>query len=366
MKAWRKTRPAPGAERVEVPVPEPRPDEVLLKVRRVSVCGTDLHIFRWDRWAEGRIKTPLTIGHEFVGEVVAQGSTVTGLRPGQLVAVESHVACGHCRPCRLGEGHVCENVEIVGLDRDGAFAELVAVPAVNAWPVPAGMPLEQAAALEPLGNAVHTVLAGEVAGCATGITGCGPLGLFAICVARACGAGPIVASDVNDYRLELARSCGADATVNVRHEEWESAARRATGGRGLDLVCEMSGQAEAVRGALRSLRNGGRLALLGLSSEEVTLDLSGLVIFKGITVQGILGRRLYRTWDQMTSLLASGRLDISKAITHRMPIDRLEEAMEILAGGQAGKIVLLPWGENDAAARPGRAVAAVSSEARAV
>jgi threonine 3-dehydrogenase len=364
MRAWRKTHPAPGAERVEIPVPQPGPGEVLLKVRRVSVCGTDLHIYRWDRWAQRRIRTPLIFGHEFVAEVVGAGDSAGGLHAGQLVAVESHVACGRCHPCRIGEAHVCENVEIVGLDRDGAFAEFVAVPAQNAWPVPAAMPLEQAAALEPLGNAVHTVLAGEVAGAATGITGCGPLGLFAICVARACGAGPIVASDMNAYRLELARACGADRTVNVREEDWEVAAREATGGRGLDLVCEMSGQAEAVRGALKSLRNGGRLALLGLSSEEVSLDLSGLVIFKGITVQGILGRRLYRTWDQMTSLLGSGRLDISRAITHRMPIDRLEEAMEILASGQAGKIVLVPWGETESAPRTGRAEEAVSSEAR--
>ncbi len=364
MKAWRKVRPVAGAELAEVATPKPRPDEILLKVRRVSVCGTDLHIHQWDRWAQHRIRPPITFGHEFVGEVVEIGAAVRDRRVGDVVAVETHVACGRCHPCRIGEAHVCENVEILGLDRDGAYAEFVAVPSTNAWPVPPGMPLEQAAALEPLGNAVHAVLAGDIAGCATGITGCGPLGLFAICVARACGAGPIVATDVNEYRLELARACGADRAVNVRTADWEAVAREVTSGRGLDVVCEMSGHPEAVRGGLRALRNGGRLSLLGLSSEEIALDLSGLVIFKGLTVQGILGRRMYRTWDQMTSLWNSGRLDISRTITHVMPIQELEEAMGILAGGQAGKIVLLPWGE----ARPGgvraSGVEAVPSAAR--
>ena len=363
MKAWRKNEPRPGAVLADIPVPSPRPDEVLVRVRRVSVCGTDLHIYKWDRWSQNRIRTPITFGHEFAGEIVEVGSAVRERRAGELVAIETHVACGHCHPCRLGEAHVCENVEIVGLDRDGAYAEFVTIPATNAWPVPAGMPLEQAAALEPLGNAVHTVLAGDIAGAATGITGCGPLGLFAICVARACGAGPIVATDVNEYRLDLARACGADVVLNVRSDDWVAAARQATGGRGLDVVCEMSGHTDAIRGGLQALRNGGRLSLLGLSSEEVTLDLSGLVIFKGITVQGILGRRMFRTWDQMTSLLNSGRLDISRAITHLMPIEDLEEAMGILAGGQAGKIVLLPWGETPS--RPSRGAEAVSAEVRA-
>ena len=362
MKAWRKTRPAAGAELVDLPVPTPRPDEVLIRVRRVSVCGTDLHIYKWDRWAQNRLRTPITFGHEFAGEIVEIGSTVRDRRVGELVAVETHVACGHCHPCRIGQAHVCENVEIVGLDRDGAYAEFITIPASNAWSVPVGMPLEQAAALEPLGNAVHSVLAGEIAGAATGITGCGPLGLFAICVARACGAGPIVATDVNQYRLHLARACGADVVVDVTQEDWVEAARAATGGRGLDVVCEMSGHSDAIRGGLQALRNGGRLSLLGLSSEEVTLDLSGMVIFKGLTVQGILGRRMFQTWDQMTSLLNSGRLDITSAITHVMPIDELEDAMGILAGGQAGKIVLLPWGES--VGEPARGREALSAEVR--
>jgi threonine 3-dehydrogenase len=345
MKAWVKSRPAPGAELADVPDPVPAPDEVLLKVRRVAICGTDLHIYKWDRWAQEKIHPPLIFGHEFVGEVVGMGSQVRGHRIGDLVAIETHVACGHCRLCRRNLGHVCENMKIVGIDRPGAYAELVAMPAVNAWPVPRGMPLEQAAALEPLGNAVHSVLAGEISGCSIAVTGCGPIGLFAICVARACGAGPILATDVNDYRLELARACGADRTVQVKREDWVEAARELTSGDGLDVVCEMSGQAPVIVESLRALRNAGRLSLLGLSSQDATFDFSKLVIFKGITIQGILGRRMFETWHQMTSLLESGRLDISKAITHVMPLADLEEAMSTLAAQEAGKIVLVPWGE---------------------
>ncbi|HKA24580.1 MAG TPA: L-threonine 3-dehydrogenase [Candidatus Eisenbacteria bacterium] len=345
MKAWVKSRPAPGAELAEVPDPVPAPDEVLLKVRRVAICGTDLHIYKWDRWAQEKIHPPLIFGHEFVGEVVGMGAQVRGHKLGDLVAVETHVACGHCRLCRRNLGHVCENMKIVGIDRPGAYAERVAIPAVNAWPVPHGMPLEQAAALEPLGNAVHSVLAGEIAGCSVAVTGCGPIGLFAICVARACGAGPILATDVNDYRLELARSCGADRTVQVKRENWVDAAREMTAGEGVDVVCEMSGQPTVIVESLKALRNAGRLSLLGLSSQDLTFDFSQLLIFKGITIQGILGRRMFETWHQMTSLLESGRLDISKTITHVMPLADLEDAMRTLAAQQAGKIVLVPWGE---------------------
>jgi threonine 3-dehydrogenase len=361
MKAWLKDRPQSGAKLSTVPDPRPQPDEILLKVRRASVCGTDLHIFRWDRWAQGRIKTPLVFGHEMVGEVMEVGSLVRDRKIGDIVAVETHVSCEHCHLCRIGDSHVCENVKIVGIDRPGAYAEFICMPARNTWPVPAGMSIDLAPALEPLGNAVHTVLAGEIAGCSAAVTGCGPCGLFSIAVARACGAGPILATDINDYRLELALACGADRAVNVRRENWEDVAREITHGKGLDVVCEMSGDPEAVRGAMRTLRNAGRLSLLGLSAKDITLDLSNLVIFKGLTVQGIIGRRMYKTWDQMTSLIESGRLDISRAVTHVMPLDDLEDAMSILEGGQAGKVVLVPWGEKNAALRPLRAQEAATS-----
>jgi threonine 3-dehydrogenase len=317
----------------------------VLKIRRVAVCGTDLHIYGWDRWSQGRIKPPLVFGHEFVGEVVALGPRAEGVHLGQLVSCETHVACGVCHLCRRGLMHVCERVKILGVDRDGAYAEFVAVPARNCWPIPSDMPLTVAAALEPLGNAVHTVLAGEIAGCSTLVTGCGPIGLFSIAVARACGAGPIVASDVNPYRLELARRIGADAVVDARQDDVVAAVMQATQNRGVDVVLEMSGHPQAIRQGFTAARNAGRVSLLGLPSDPFELDLAPLVIFKGLVVQGINGRRMFDTWRQMTELLTSGRLDISAAITHVMAIDDFAAAMKQLSAGNAGKIVLVPWGE---------------------
>ncbi len=346
MKALVKSRPAPGAEILTVPDPTPLPDEVVLKVRRVAVCGTDLHIYGWDRWSQGRIHPPLVFGHEFVGEVVALGARAEGVALGDIVAVETHVACGLCHLCRRGLMHVCERVQILGVDRSGAFAEFVAVPARNCWAIPAGMPLELAAALEPLGNAVHTVLAGEIAGCSALVTGCGPIGLFSIAVARACGAGPILASDVNPYRLELARKIGADVVIDALREDVAARTREATEGRGADVVLEMSGHPAAIRQGLSAIRNAGRMSLLGLPSAPFELDVTGLVIFKGVTIQGINGRLMFQTWRQMHELLTSGRLDIRPAITHVMGIDDFALAMERLKGGDAGKIVLVPWGED--------------------
>jgi threonine 3-dehydrogenase len=241
MKALVKTRPAPGAEIQTVPDPTPGPEDVVLKVRRAAVCGTDLHIYGWDRWSQGRVHPPLVFGHEMVGEVVAKGARAEGVEVGDLVAVETHIADWTCHLCRRGLAHVCENVQIVGVDRPGAYAEFMAIPARNCWPVPPGLSLEEAAALEPLGNAVHTVLAGEIAGCSAAVTGCGPIGLFSIAVARACGAGPIIASDVNEYRLDLARKIGADVIVNAAREDYVERVRDVTQGRGVDVVLEMSG-----------------------------------------------------------------------------------------------------------------------------
>ena len=345
MRALVKTRPAPGAEIQTVPDPTPGPEDVVLKVRRAGMCGTDLHIYGWDRWSQQRIQTPLVFGHEMVGEVVAKGAQAEGVEIGDLVAVETHIADWTCHLCRRGLAHVCENVQIIGVDRAGAYAEFVAIPARNCWPVPPGLSLEEAAALEPLGNAVHTVLAGEIAGCSAAVTGCGPIGLFSIAVARACGAGPIIASDVNPYRLELARKIGADVVIDASKEDYVARVMDVTQGRGVDVVLEMSGNPKAIRQALQGLRNAGRLSLLGLPSAPFEIDLTNLVIFKGVTVQGILGRKMFETWRQMTDLLSSGRLDIKPAITHVLPIEDYAHAMEQLKGGSAGKIVLVPWGE---------------------
>ena len=346
MKAIVKTTAGPGAEIRDMPVPDAGPGQVLLRVLRAGVCGTDLHIWTWDRWSQERIRPPVTLGHEFVGEIVELGAGVTNLALGERVACESHIVCHTCIACRTGNAHVCENTRILGVDVDGGFAEFVAVPAVNCWKVPAGVPLEVAAAMEPCGNAVHTAFAGPLSGCNIAVTGCGPIGLFAIGVARAAGAARVFASDVSPYRLELARRMQADAVIDVSKEKFVDRVRELTGGRMLDGVLEMSGNPTAVRDGLAALRWGGRMSMLGLPTEPFELDWNRLVIFKGITLHGIIGRRMYQTWYQMDNLLRSGRLDLRPAITHVMPMERFDEAIALLRSGNAGKVVLIPWGQD--------------------
>ena len=345
MKAIVKATPAPGAEIRDVPVPAAGSGEILLRVKRAGVCGTDLHIWSWDRWSQGRVKPPVTLGHEFVGEVVELGPGVTNVRLGDFVSCESHVVCQTCLSCRTGNGHVCENTRILGVDINGGFAEYVAVPAVNAWHIPPGIPIEVAAVMEPCGNAVHTAFAGPLSGCNIAVTGCGPIGLFAIGVARAAGAARVFASDVSPYRLELARRMQADAVIDVSEESFVDRVRVLTDGRGLDGVLEMSGNPVAMRDGLAALRMGGRMSMLGLPTEPFELDWNRLVIFKGVTLHGIIGRRMYDTWYQMDQLMGSGRLDIRPAITHVMPMEKFDEAIALLREGRAGKVVLVPWGE---------------------
>jgi threonine 3-dehydrogenase len=347
MKAVVKASAAPGAEIREVQVPSPGPGEVLLRVLRAGVCGTDLHIWTWDRWSQDRLRPPVTLGHEFVGEIVERGEGVTTPAIGDRVSCESHIVCQTCTSCRTGNAHVCENTRILGVDVNGGFAEFVAVPAVNCWRIPAGISLEVAAVMEPCGNAVHTAFSGPLSGCSIAVTGCGPIGLFAIGVARAAGAAHVFASDVSPYRLELARAMKADAVVDVLTESLVERVTQLTNGRMLDGVLEMSGHPTAVRDGLAALRMGGRMSMLGLPTEPFELDWNRLVIFKGITVHGIIGRRMYETWFQMDQLLGSGRLDLKPAITHIMPMERFDEAIGLLKEGRAGKVVLVPWGQGD-------------------
>jgi len=344
MKAVVKASRGPGAEIREVPVPTAGPGELLLRVLRAGVCGTDLHIYSWDRWSEGRLNPPVTLGHEFVGEIVERGAGVTQFELGERVSCESHVICNVCLACRTGNGHVCENTRILGVDLNGGFAEYVAVPASNAWRAPANVPLEVAGVMEPLGNAVHTAFSGPLSACSVAVTGCGPIGLFAIGVARAAGATCVIASDVSPYRLDLAKRMHADVVVDVSREDFVERVKAATGGHGVDGVLEMSGNPDAMRDGLSALRMGGRLSLLGLPKEPFDLDWNRLLIFKGITLHGIIGRRMYETWYQMDQLLRSGRLDIRPAITHVMPMEGFEEAIALLQSGNAGKVVLVPWG----------------------
>jgi threonine 3-dehydrogenase len=301
---------APGAEIREVKIPAFGRTDVLVKVKVASICGTDLHIYEWDRWAQGRIHPPLIPGHEFCGEVVAFGDEVTSVKEGDFVSAEMHVACGKCLQCRTGEAHICQHVKIIGVDADGAFAEYVVIPESNIWKLDPAILPEYASILDPLGNAVHTVLAGEIAAKTVAITGCGPIGLFSIAVARAVGATTIFAIEVNEHRRAVAAKMKADYALDPSKEDVRAIVAERTGGQGVDVVLEMAGHPDAIRTAFDIIRRGGRISLLGLTSKPIRLNLSEDIIFKGLTIQGINGRRMYQTWYQMTALLKAGKLDL--------------------------------------------------------
>jgi threonine 3-dehydrogenase len=334
----------PGAEIREVKIPSFGRTDVLVKVKVASICGTDLHIYEWDRWAQGRIHPPLIPGHEFCGEVVAFGDEVTSVKEGDFVSAEMHVACGKCLQCRTGEAHICQNVKIIGVDSDGAFAEYVVIPESNIWKLDPAIPQDYASILDPLGNAVHTVLAGEIAAKTVAITGCGPIGLFSIAVARAVGATTIFAIEVNEHRRKLATKMKADYALDPSKEDVRAIVAEKTGGLGVDVVLEMAGHPDAIRIAFDIVRRGGRISLLGLTSKPIPLNFSEDIIFKGLTIQGINGRRMYQTWYQMTALLKSGRLDLHSVITDRIPMKDFSKAMARLKTGEASKILVYPNG----------------------
>ena len=344
MQAVVKPNAAPGAELREVSIPEFGRTEVLVRVKVASICGTDLHIYEWDRWAQGRIHPPLIPGHEFCGEVVAYGDEVTTVKEGDFVSAEMHVACGKCLQCRTGEAHICQNVKIIGVDANGAFAEYVVIPESNIWKLDATIPQEYASILDPLGNAVHSVLAGEIAAKSIAITGCGPIGLFSIAVARAVGAAQVFAIEINEHRRNIAQQMKADVVLDPSTEDVREAILDRTGGLGVDVVLEMAGNAKAVRTAFDIVRRGGRVSLLGLTSKPISLNFSEDIIFKGITIQGINGRRMYQTWYQMTALLKAGKLDLHPAITDRIAMKDFSSAMERLRTGEASKILVYPNG----------------------
>jgi len=339
-----KLEPKPGAEIREVKVPGFGRSDVLVKVNVASICGTDLHIYDWDRWAQNRIHPPLIPGHEFCGEVVAYGDEVTSVKEGDFVSAEMHVACGKCLLCRTGEAHICQNVKIIGVDTDGAFAEYVVIPESNIWKLDPAIPQEYASILDPLGNAVHTVLAGEIAAKTVAITGAGPIGLFAIAVARAVGATTVFAVEVNQHRRRLAKEMKADYVLDPSKENVRAIVIERTGGLGVDVVLEMAGHPDAIRTAFDIVRRGGRISLLGLTSKPISLNFSEDIIFKGITVQGINGRRMYQTWYQMTALLKAGKLDLHPVITDRISMRDFSKGMERLKTGEASKILVYPNG----------------------
>ncbi|HSC45820.1 MAG TPA: L-threonine 3-dehydrogenase [Candidatus Acidoferrum sp.] len=344
MKALRKMNPARGLSLETATVPSVGPTDVLVRVRAASICGTDLHIYGWDRWSQGRIKPPVTLGHEFCGIIEKVGDQVTALKLGDFVSAEMHVNCGHCHQCRVGEAHICPNVKIIGIDQDGAFAEFVKIPASNIIKLDPAIPERYGAILDPLGNAVHTVLAGAIAGQTVLVTGCGPIGLMSIAVAKACGSSTVFATETNEHRRGMAKKMGADVIINPAAEDAPARILSETNKTGVDVLLEMSGNPTAIQQGFKALRAGGRASLLGIPTENVPLDLVNDVIFKGATVQGIYGRRMYETWVQMTALLKAGRLNLEPLFGERVQLENFEDAFAKLQGGLAGKILMYPNG----------------------
>ncbi|HEY2867863.1 MAG TPA: L-threonine 3-dehydrogenase [Gaiellales bacterium] len=342
MRALVKSRAEPGLWLEDVPEPEHGINDVLIRVRRTGICGTDVHIERWDAWAQRTIPVPLVIGHEFVGEVVAVGSNVSDFHPGDLVSGEGHVVCGRCRNCMAGRRHLCAHSQGVGVTRPGAFAELIALPMTNIWHHWPGIDEAVAAIFDPFGNAVHTALSFPVLGEDVLITGAGPIGCMAAAVVRHAGARHVVVSDPNPYRRALAAGMGASLTVDPGERTLDDVQRELGMTEGFDVGLEMSGNAEALHQLIGSMSHGGRIALLGIPTEEIAIDWTQ-VVFNMLTLRGIYGREMYETWYQMTVMLQSG-LDISPVITHRLPYSEFAEGFAIAGSGRSGKVVL-DWTE---------------------
>ncbi|MGV3615980.1 MAG: L-threonine 3-dehydrogenase [Fimbriimonas sp.] len=338
MKAISKVRPEPGVEIVQVPEPTAGKGEVKIRLEAASVCGTDLHIYSWDPWAAGRIQPPRIIGHEFCGTIVEIGEGVTERKVGDFVSSESHIICGHCRQCLHGQGHVCVNTRILGVDVDGGFAEYVVIPWESARPTDRSVPVEIAAFQDALGNAVHTAMAGPLKDQTVLITGMGPIGLFAVSVCKAAGAAKVITTEVSPYRIDLAHQVGADVVLNPKDGDLASRIMAEAPG-GVDATLEMSGHPTSLPLAIDCTRPGGRVSLLGVYGEgRQPVDMNQ-VIFKGLVLQGIVGRKLWETWDQMAELLQSGRLNLQPVITHKMHYTEFQKAMELMKAGQAGKVV---------------------------
>jgi threonine 3-dehydrogenase len=338
MKALVKAKAEPGIWMEEVPVPEVGPNDVLIKVKKTSICGTDLHIYKWDEWAAATIPVPMVVGHEFMGEVVDKGDAVAEYERGERVSGEGHIVCGHCRNCRAGRGHLCRNTVGVGVHRPGAFAEYIAIPQHNVVRLPADLPDEIGAILDPFGNAVHTALSFDLVAEDVLVTGAGPIGTMAALVAQAVGARKVVITDVNPARLGLAKQMGVQHTVDASKEDLRDVMRRIGMTEGFDVGLEMSGAAPAFRDMIDVMNNGGRIAILGIAPTAFEIDWNK-VIFKMLTLKGIYGREMFETWYKMITL-AQTRLDLAPLITHRIGADDFQEGFEAMAAGDAGKVVM--------------------------
>jgi threonine 3-dehydrogenase len=329
----------PGAELRTIPVPQCGPDEVLVKIKASSICGTDLHIYNWDAWAESVALTPNVFGHEFAGIVEAVGDQVNHVKIGDFISAEGHMVCGHCRSCRTGNAHVCPNTRSFGITAPGCFAEYAVVRASNVIHNRPDLPFELACLQDPLGNAVQTVLSGPIAGKSVAIIGVGAIGLLAVSVAKACGAGTIYAIDINNYRLQMAKKMGADIIINTSSSQLVDQIRDYTNGEGVEVVLEFSGHPTAIRDSLEIAAPAARVSMLGIPTQPVTLDIARTVLFKSLHINGITGRRMYDTWYQLKGLLDNNRIDLNPIVTHQFHLDQYVEAFELMKSGQCGKVI---------------------------
>ncbi len=338
MKALVKSHAKPGLWLEEIPVPTAGINDVLIRVHKTGICGTDLHIYKWDAWAQKTIPVPMTVGHEFVGEIVEIGSNVHDFQPGDIVSAEGHVVCGRCRNCLAGRRHLCADTKGIGVNRPGAFAEYISVPMTNVWHHQPNIDRDVAAIFDPFGNAVHTALSFDVLGEDVLITGAGPIGIMAAAIAKHAGARFIVITDVNDYRLELAKKMGASVAVNVSKTSLAAVQKELGMKEGFDVGLEMSGNPAAFRDMIDNMCHGGKIAMLGIPSEQIAIDWNK-VVFNMLTIKGIYGREMYETWYKMTVMLESG-LDIRPVITHRFHYTEFEKGFQAMLSGQSGKVVL--------------------------
>lgn len=340
MLALVKERPERGAKLMEVGIPSIADDEVLVKIDYASICGTDVHIYVWNEWAQNRIKTPHILGHEFSGHVVEVGKSVQGFKEGDFVSSETHIYCGHCYQCHTGHAEVCQNLQILGVDRAGAFAEYIAVPERVLWKNDAAIPAAWASIQEPMGNALDTVMSEPVSGKNVLVTGAGPIGVLAVGIAKAFGASQLFVSDLSDYRLEIAKKMGAGTVMNPKRDDINSIVMEKTHGEGVDVVLEMSGSEKAIHQGLQLLTKGGRMSMLGLPDRPVTIDLNNDVIFKEVRIYGITGRHIFSTWETVSRLLASHLVDPTPAITHQLKFEDWQTGMDAMVNGVCGKVVL--------------------------
>ncbi|MGA3158792.1 MAG: L-threonine 3-dehydrogenase [Steroidobacteraceae bacterium] len=338
MKALVKAKAEPGIWMADVARPQIGPNDVLIRMQKTAICGTDMHIYHWDAWAQRNVPVPMAVGHEYVGRIVEMGSEVRGLAIGDRVSGEGHITCGHCRNCRAGRRHLCRNTVGVGVNRPGCFAEYMSLPASNVFKLPDVITDEIASILDPLGNATHTALSFNLVGEDVLITGAGPIGVMAVAIARFVGSRHVVITDVNPYRLELARQMGASVALDVRTQSLDEAMKQLGMEEGFDVGLEMSGNALAFRDMLRTMHHGGNVAMLGIMPKDTGIDWDQ-VIFKGLMLKGVYGREMFETWYKMSAMLQSG-LNIGPVITHRLPIGQFAEGFEIMASGQSGKVIL--------------------------